>query len=341
MARVKKRVAKGACWRYTAGRKPYCARVVERRFGGPVHLEAWDSTKGANGGYQRRSLAFRVRDERGRLVPEAEEKAREVADELSTRRRRGEADLHRDRKRTLREIFDLYLRHRTPQKSEREQTNDLRLVEMWKRVLGAEMRPEDDILLADWETFIAARSSGSIDARGRPVLPNRRNTVRPTTVRGDCDWLGFVFGWATRWKLPDRTCLMREDPIRGFERPKVVNIRREVASDDRIEAIREVAHLVTMRIGWGGQRTTVPSHLSELFDLAGVTGRRLGAIRQLRYRGHHERTPRRTGRDRAQQGHQVCRVLSRSCRLVPRAGRVGRNDAWRANQPGRIGGDRR
>ena len=60
-------------------------------------------------------------------------------------------------------------------------------------------------------------------------------------------------------------------------------MRRPVANDMRLESVRRVAPQVTVQVRLGGKRRTVPSSFAEIFDLAVETGRRLSAIRQLRY----------------------------------------------------------
>jgi integrase len=51
----------------------------------------------------------------------------------------------------------------------------------------------------------------------------------------------------------------------------------------RVQKIREVASRVTMEVAWGEKPEKVTSHLPAIFDLAVETGRRLGAIVNLRY----------------------------------------------------------
>ncbi len=56
-----------------------------------------------------------------------------------------------------------------------------------------------------------------------------------------------------------------------------------MASDERVRRIRKVAPQVVMEVAWGRKLEKVPSHLPAIFDLAVETGRRLGAIVNLRY----------------------------------------------------------
>jgi integrase len=102
-------------------------------------------------------------------------------------------------------------------------------------------------------------------------------------MEADCNWLRWVFNWATKWRTPQGHYLMRENPVGGYDVPKEKNPRRPVATQDRFEAIRKVSDQVTMDVRWNGKREEERSYLSELLDLANGTGRRLSAIRGLRY----------------------------------------------------------
>lgn len=102
------------------------------------------------------------------------------------------------------------------------------------------------------------------------------------TVETDCNWLRWVFNWASEWRTPQGYYLMRENPVRGFETPTEKNPRRPVATEDRYEAVRAVSDQVTMETRWGKKRE-VRSHLSELLDIINGTGRRLSAVCRLRF----------------------------------------------------------
>ena len=117
---------------------------------------------------------------------------------------------------------------------------------MWTRILGAEKDPHA-VTLREWESFQDRRLSGEIDARGR--VAKKPKTVRPRSVEADCAWLGWVFNWATNWRT-ERGYLMRENLVRGFDRPKEENPRRPVASQDRFEKVRAVSDRVMMETRW-------------------------------------------------------------------------------------------
>ncbi|HUP25675.1 MAG TPA: tyrosine-type recombinase/integrase [Thermoanaerobaculia bacterium] len=161
------------------------------------------------------------------------------------------------------------------------QKADERRAEMWKAVLGADRDPHT-IRMSDWERFIDLRSSGAIDARGREVPPKERRPVRARAVEADCNWLRWVFNWASKWRMQSGHYLMRENPVRGYEAPREEDPRRPVATQDRFEAVRAKSDEVTMQTRWG-KRATQRSYLSELLDIVNGTGRRISAVCQLTY----------------------------------------------------------
>ena len=92
---------------------------------------------------------------------------------------------------TLRQVVDLYLKHRTPRKSTTEQQADKRQTELWKKVLGASRDPHK-VTLGEWERFIDARRGGAINAHGKAVPPGKRRPVRVRPVEADCRWLRLL-----------------------------------------------------------------------------------------------------------------------------------------------------
>ncbi len=254
------------CWAYTAGEKPHSVRVYERTPGGPVYARTWDSARGL---WRKRSLGHRDRP-----------KAKAFAHELHAKLVQGTEDRRKERT-TLGSLLALYLRHRTPVKCETEQREDRRRASLWIRVLGMDREPSD-ITLREWERFVRDRSSGAIDARGNPVPPEKRRAVRARAVERDCTFLSAVCNWGTRWRT-DEGYLLQENPVRGLPVPREKNPRRPVASEDRYERTRAVSDQVMMTVGWNGKPEVRRSHLTELLDLANLTGRRLSSIRLLTY----------------------------------------------------------
>ncbi len=150
------------------------------------------------------------------------------------------------------------------------------------RVLGGQKDPHK-ITLGEWEAFIDARSSGAINARGEPRPTGKRRLVRNRSVEEDLNWLKWVLSWGTKWQTKEGRYLMRESPVRGYDIPTEKNPMRPVATQDRYEAIRAVTDEVKVEIRWNGKREKQQSYLSEIFDIANGTGRRLSAVCSLRY----------------------------------------------------------
>jgi integrase len=191
---------------------------------------------------------------------------------------------------TVAKVFAAYLTHATPRKGGACQVADRRCAALWTRVLGA-TKDLAKLTRGEWEAFADARRSGAITAQGEPVPdPTTRAPVRQGTVRQDLLWLKWVLAWAVTWQdARTGAYLMRENPARGeaYTVAKEPNPRRPVATHDRFEKIRAVAARVTMEIrvlrDGRRRRVAVASYLPELLDLVNATGRRLGAVLQLRY----------------------------------------------------------
>lgn len=253
---------------YTVGEKPCTVRIYRRSGRRNIYIRTWDSEAGR---WRKRSLGHAD-------VEKAKAEAAQLHADLVEGKK-----VHEDDSTTLARVFTLYKRHRTPQKSESEQKGDARRIKMWTRWLGAGKDPET-ISRAEWEGFIEARSEGTIDARGRreghPDYNGRE--VGPRTIERDCRFLLAVLNWARDWRT-ETGYLLSENVCRGYPIPQEKNPSQPVATDERVQAIREAAAEFTMDVTWGETRQTVPAHLSTIFELAVETGRRLSAILALRY----------------------------------------------------------
>lgn len=179
-------------------------------------------------------------------------------------------------------VFDLYLKHQSPNRSPGTQADDQRQAAMWKRALG----PSKDLhklTRGEWERFARDRRAGAIDARAKPVPLNKRRPARARTVGRDQEWLRGVILWAITWQDPEGRYLMRENPIRGYKILREKNPKRPVATTDRYEATRARSDRVQMDVWRDGRRRAARSYLSEILDLVNGTGRRISAILGLQY----------------------------------------------------------
>jgi integrase len=261
---------KPKCWCFTTGEQGSTVTVYERTPGGLLYARTLDrALANGGGGYRRLSLGHKDR-----------ERATTYALDQAAKLRHGRAELLAG-KATLARLFAQYLANRTPRKTPYEQDADRRRAEMWARVLGAQ-KDAHLINLGEWERFVGARSSGAIDALGKPVPEEERRPVRARTVQQDCLWLRWVLGWAVTWRDMEGRYLLRENAVRGYVAPVEENPRRPVATTDRFDALRAVSNRVLMELRWDGA-TRQRSYLSELLDLAQGTGRRISAICALRF----------------------------------------------------------
>jgi integrase len=255
------------CWSFSAGRRPYTVGICEFEPGSNLFIRVWDRSRGD---YRYKSLGHKNR-----------KRAIAVAHRAAERLRRGKTDILLERV-TLRRLFRLYRRHKTPRKSEARQQNDLRCMEMFKRMLGPDHDPHN-ISDAQLETFFDVRKAGEIDSRGNPVATDDRRPVSIRTAEADLRWLSAVCRWGTRWKVGD-DYLLQVSPFRGFSFPRTHNPRRPVLGGARLDQLLAVSDLVEMEVMWGKKRERRRSYLTELIILHAGTGRRNGSIRHLQYR---------------------------------------------------------
>ena len=251
-------------WKFTAGSRPNTVTVYEREAGGILYARVWNP--GARD-HDRLSLGHRDK-----------QRARRYAIEEAAKLQRGESDISVGKLR-LSQLFALYEEHRTPKKSLAHQAEDRRRSELFLRFLGN--IDAHAITLYQWDSFVEARRSGAIDARGNPVSEHVRRARRARAVEFDLRWLKAVMNWANRWRLDTGRYLMRENPVRGYELPVEKNPRRPIATRDRFEALREVSDRHTMYSASRGSQLRRRSYLSELLDMADGTGRRIRAICSL------------------------------------------------------------
>ncbi len=260
-------------WTYTAGKRPHRVTIAERGGpGGMLWASAWNPKTKLP---ERVALGHRDRD-----------RAKVYAAEMHAKLMAGKREID-DAQLTLSRLFSLYAHDKTPTKSVTEQKADDRRMEMWVRVLGSGRKP-NSISTGLWERFVRNRRAGSIDSRGRAVGKGDCQSVSNRTIEADCKWLRTVMNWAmnyrTGWNAEKEkpTFLLKTDPLKGLEIPHGKNPKRPVATRDRYEAIRTRTDDVRMEIRWEGRREDQQSYLSEVFDLAMATGRRISSVCQLR-----------------------------------------------------------
>jgi len=271
-SRGKKKKKKKA-WSHSAGPYGFRIRIFENPKSGIITGEMRDSSRPC--GY--RSVVLR----HPYGVPFTRDEAIAWAHEQSGVWQKTKQQI-RDEIPRLGRILSLYATHRTPRKSSSERQGDERRAELWTRFLGREA-DLSQVELKDAESFIEQRRSGAIDPRGNLVALEDQLAVSDSCVGDDLLWLRAVIAWALRWRENGHFVMRGDNPTRGWPIPKNKNVRRPVATTDRYEALRAVSDQVMMTIGRGKKAAKVRSYFSELLDLAYCTGRRISAIRQLKF----------------------------------------------------------
>jgi len=282
----KKLRRKPSTWSRTFGKRGQTVTVYERTSGGSIYARVFDPGKRRDGVFPYRKFSLAKLFNMNEVTKEeAELWAQQAALSLA----RGISEIQHGMP-NLDRVLTLYLKHATPKKGLNRQKHDQRCAAMWRRVLGADY----DMSLMDsetWEAFVSDRASGAIDPNGNRVSEEDRRPVRVRTVVVDIDWLRAVIRWGNGWRIEGRT-LLTSDPTKGLAKPRVKDkgykglqggVRREFATTDRYEALRQVAGDVSMTVNWGGKTHEIASYLPELLELAWYTGRRIRAICALTY----------------------------------------------------------
>ncbi len=255
-------------WSYSVGDRGNKVRVYERTPGGTLYVSACDPTlRNGEGDYGRVSLGHKNRKR-------AKQQARALVAELEA----GKTSANNP---TLGYVVDLYLhQHVATIKTLTVKwlTSNL---ECWTTYLGRGFKVYD-IGPREWEAFKRDRRSGAIDARGRPVEPEKRREVSPGTVNLGLEALTMCVNWATVWRMNKRPVLDRS-PIHKLPFLDDVNQSRSVWTYDRFLKVLEAAEGLKMEVEWNGKREKVPCYLADVLFIAEGTGRRIGAVRQLRY----------------------------------------------------------
>jgi integrase len=130
----------------------------------------------------------------------------------------------------------------------------------------------------DQLAFVRQRLAGGI------VCGKDRTTeaVRARSAEVDLQLLHTMLRWAVTFRIPSGKRLLDQNPLAGVRRPREKNPKRPLATWDRYEATRRtVQELAEQAKSEAARRKWLKLALALI--LAEATGRRLGAIRQLRW----------------------------------------------------------
>jgi integrase len=247
-------------------------RVEQREPGGCFHRAVWEPGKG----WTYRTLKTADRAEARKL---AEQFLREF-EKVGTPPAPEPAPL------TLAELCTRYQQEAPGYRNNTKRTQEQKraAAERLKVVLG-ETERVDQLTLNDVDRYAAMRRSGVGWPDGRV-----RTAVRAAAVRDDLATLRAMILWACRERRPDGRWLLAENPLRGMKMPREENPRRPVATFDRFEKVRAAAQeLAETAPQERGRERWLRFELALV--LAEATGRRVGAIRGLRWSDIHEDPP--------------------------------------------------
>jgi integrase len=142
--------------------------------------------------------------------------------------------------------------------------------------LGADKRVED-LTANEVARYIQLRKRGTGCPDG-----GERPRVRTSTTQADLVLLRTMINWAITVKLPRGEWRLEENPLRGVRLPRERNPRRPLTTFDRYERVRAAIQRLAAEATSDQERARwVRLELALL--LAEATGRRLGAIRGLRW----------------------------------------------------------
>ena len=250
-----------ACWSLTIGERGSRCRVFQQVAGGEFYRETWISGRG-------RSKASLRTTSRTEARARAEAFLRAVLDAGMPRQR---APL------TLGEMWTRYQQECPAYRDNADTTraDKIARAELLLLAFGKDM-PVEMLTLADVERYGETRRRGTGWPDGRTTHP-----VRPRSVAADLQLLRTMIRWATTVRLPDRSWLLPENPLRGLTLPSEPNPQRPVATFDRFvvvrDAVRELAAEASDALRYRWQRLELALVLVE------ATGRRIGSIAALRW----------------------------------------------------------
>lgn len=241
-------------WRAKVGPRGARVTVTERSLGGPVTALVWNPAKQRR---DKRSLGFRVRDAKGKLVSDAVSRAKREAADLSNALIRGERP--KPEAVTLSGLARQFRRDVLPMQSRRTKEESERELALLANYFGDEY----DIATlgpAAYQRLWRDRGSGRIDGRGQ--VAKRSRPVRARAVAKTLKFLRQL----CRLGVDHR--LLASDPTRGFEIPRERDPRRPMMTEARYRALIDTAHSDRERA---------------LYVLARETGRRVTSILSLRW----------------------------------------------------------
>ncbi len=245
------------CWRVSLGERGCRVVLFERKPGGVLYREVWVGGK--------RVAAKKSLDHRDR------ERAKADAYKLLAMLKAHEDALSGGRL-TLRTLFDNY--EESPSfegKKPRTQREDRRKLE---RVLGF-VGPDREVMsltVTDVERYKGARVRGELGD----------TKVGMRAVEADLSVLRAMLNWGIRQRTTRGAPLLPYNPLQGVKLPREKNPQRPVATWERFEKTREALETL-QREATSEAKSQSWIKVELALVLVEATGRRIGAIQQLRW----------------------------------------------------------
>lgn len=271
-------------WTRSLGQRGARVRLFQNRRNGTFYRSVWN-----NGRDDVRSLATADRDEAERL-------GRDLLAALLT-----DQPPVRAERLTLGQVWD---RYRT---SEAYRDVSARTQDSYAKCMGVVLEyfgtvcDIQTITDEDVRAYRRARRRGGLRTASGMVTKR----VRERAVEYDLVVLTIVLRWATTVRTASGARWLSDNPLRGIRRRRELNPRRPVATWERFVATRQAMHRLRQRSGTEEERRRW-WRMELALVLAEATGRRLSAIRNLRwddidweggtihFRAEHDKKGRRT-----------------------------------------------
>lgn len=248
---AKGRKARPRSWSYAAGERGQNRVRVYAKASGRLCLLWYEEREGRQ---VRRTLALGHAD---RTQGKAQ------ADEMAAQLRSLGAPAARTL--TLRELFDIYLREKTPAKAAGTQQHDRAAIALFLECFGAQRRPVS-LSRRDVDTYVRARATGAL----RPGRVKSPRPVGPRQVTYDLKLLKAVLTWATTVNDHSGAPLLERNPLANIKPPGPGTPSRPVLTHE------EAGQLIT-------SAKSVHRYLWLACRLMYETGHRLSSVRQLRW----------------------------------------------------------
>lgn len=266
---------------------PHGARVRVKQRGPGVEARLVFTAADGNG-YDEEPLGFGLFDAEGKPDEERLKAAKREAARFSNLRLSGEAAGASRTPLTLGELADAF---REDEAKGPDSMSEDRGHRVRRRLEAVEAFLGRDFVLrelapADWDRYHDARRRGLIESRGQPVPEGKRRTVSPDTASKDLQVLRQLCRWATGVRGDDGRFLLESDPTRGLELTWNEDPRQPIVTDELLERLREKAPKVRVQLQQGTrdeEPVLAPTSLPVLIEVANGTGRRLNALRSLRW----------------------------------------------------------